>query len=116
MFKKTILVAVDIKYLSHFDRLMHCKAKGLELLLKSKEKNMDYITMVEAIKSGKKATRATWEPGMYVWYGSDMLLHTHPYWPDQQTLHFNNPDGGNSFPYICEKDDGTACDWQLVNA
>lgn len=102
--KKTILVYVDIKYLTNSERKKYLEKK-------EKEFQMDYKTMFEGIQEGKKARRPLWDPDMYLWYSHEMLLHTHPYWPDQDKL---TSYGG--FPYVCEKDDGISNDWVFVSA
>jgi hypothetical protein len=105
--KRIILVQIDPKYLLDSDRDKYYRQKELE----KRENLMDYISMVKALKEGKKATRPSWEPHMYVWFDLDMILHTHPYWPDQQKVWDKN-----AFPYICEKDDATCNDWLVVDA
>lgn len=105
--KKIILVQVDPKYLLQSDRDIYNRNPEM----KKREKRMDYTTMVKALQEGKKATRPSWDEGMYVWFAMNMVLHTHPYWPDQQKVWDQN-----GFPYVCEKDDATSDDWMLVGA
>lgn len=105
--KKIILVQVDPKFLVQSDLDIYYR----NLEMKKREKLMDYTSMVIALQEGQKATRPSWDEGMYVWFAMNMVLHTHPYWPDQQKVWDQN-----GFPYVCEKDDATSDDWMLVGA
>lgn len=103
--KKTILVHIDPKYLLESDRKKFYMQKKIE----KREALMDFVTMVQALKKGKKATRPSWDNGMYVWMGVDYILHTHRH-------HSRQIRQEQGFPYICEKDDATCNDWIEVNA
>lgn len=101
---RTILVTVFPKYLLESDRK--------RLLVEQKRRNlMNYIEMAVAVKEGKKARRASWPADQILWFAQEMMLHTHPYWPDQDKNW-----SANGFPYICEKDDALTSDWELVSA
>jgi len=106
--QRVILVTVNPKYLIESDR------KRL-LAEKNRRDFMNYIEMAEAVKTGKKARRASWPEEQYIWFAMQMMLHTHPYWPDQGKVRFADIDV-EAFPYICEKDDALTTDWELVSA
>lgn len=76
---------------------------------------MNYVEMAEAVRKGMKARRAVWPEDQFLWFACEMMLHTHPYWPDQGKVRFRNAEI-EGFPYICEKDDALTTDWELVSA
>lgn len=106
--KRIILVHVDPRYLVGSDRTKYFS-------LKTKEVRMNYSDMAKAVMEGKKARRATWPESMHLWFACEMMLHTHPYWPDQGKVLFKD-NSLEGFPYICEKDDALTNDWELVSA
>lgn len=108
MRQRVILVTVFPKYMLSSDvQRLSLERKRSEL--------MNYIEMAEAVKSGEKARRASWPEEQYIWFAMHMMLHSHPYWPDQDKVRFTDPEL-EAFPYICEKDDALTCDWELVSA
>lgn len=73
------------------------------------------MEMAEAVREGKKARRTNWPESMYLWFACEMMLHTHPYWPDQGKVLFKD-NSLEGFPYICEKDDAVTNQWELISA
>ena len=100
-YTKTICFYVDIKYLMEGDR------KKIEENQKRK-KNMNYYEATAQAKEGKRVRRPTWGDKEHMWSNGKVLIHTTPYWTNEQLNQ-----SLNGYPYVCEQVDVVASDWVL---
>lgn len=98
---RTICFYVDVKYLVGADR------KRIEGNQK-KEKNMNYYEATAQTKDGKRVRRPTWAAKEHMWSNGKVLIHTTPYWTNEQLNQ-----SLNGYPYVCEQVDVVASDWVL---
>jgi hypothetical protein len=98
--QRTILVYVAKKYLLESDLRRYEQQK--------KGGYMDYYSMVEAVREGKRCTRPTWKDGEYVFSNGKVLIHNTPYWTNEK---INQELRG--FPYVVEQVDVVATDWRI---
>lgn len=85
------------------------KQSYLELI---KERiGMNFTQAIEATKKGGQVRRPLWDKDMFMWWGGNYSVHTHPYF-DYQT---KAPTLTGYF-YVVEKDDVIAQDWEMATA
>jgi len=98
--KRTIYVSVLLKNMVKNDRIKYYLKKG---------RDMNFATMSELARAGKKLRRPSWGQNEYVRSDGKILIHTTPYFGES----FNQ--GIQGYVYVCEEVDVVAEDWVLVD-